>query len=471
MRQIPKHEVTRRRFIGLAAGGVATTAAAASRAAEVGAQPTRMPNVVYLFSDEHRYQSMASSELPQVHTPQMARMAEQGVSFTHCISNYPVCSPYRAILMTGRWPYQQGVIDNKIPLSPAGMTIGKAFRATRYRTGYIGKWHLGGTRAEPFGFDLSLIWSNTNTHYDRSKYHPRDGGPVTPKGYNATLMTDQALEFMTTHRDEPFFLMLSWNPPHSNFLDAPADKKALYPKNSLPRRENTQFDDDAPAPKGKQRIWKQNDDPHYRGYHAHVTAIDEELGRVIAKLDELGIAEDTIVVYTSDHGSMLGSHGLGSKRQPYEESIRVPFLVRWPGAIPAGKTVDRLFGAVDIMPTVCGLAGVPVPESCQGQDFSEAILGEGGPVPESQFIMHISKENASSGNNHPAPLFRGVRTPRYTYAVYPDRPWCLYDNEQDPFQLDNLIDDPDKASLRRELHKTMADWLLKAEDPFDPPPL
>ena len=453
--------------MGLTAGSIA--AAATSRAAEIHAQRTPMPNVVYLFSDEHRYQSMACSELPEIHTPHMARLTGQGISFTHCISNYPVCSPYRAILMTGRWPYQQGVIDNNIALSPDEMTIGKAFQAAGYRTGYIGKWHLGGLRAEPFGFEHSLIWSKTNTHYDRSEYHPRNGTPVRPKGYNATLMTDQAIEFMTAHRDEPFFLMVSWNPPHSNFLDAPKDKKAQYPEDSLPRRQNTQLDNDTAGPADKRRIWKQNDGPHYRGYHAHVTAIDEELGRITAKLDELGIAQDTIVVYTSDHGSMLGSHGLGSKRQPYEESIRVPFLIRWPGTIPPGKAVDRLFGTIDIMPTLCSLARVPVPETCVGLDFSQAIIAQGGPTPESQPIMHISKENASGGNSHPAPIFRGVRTPRHTYAVYPDRPWCLFDNDRDPYQLENLIDDPDKAELRTELHKMTAHWLAEAEDPFELP--
>ncbi|MBN2311209.1 MAG: sulfatase [Candidatus Hydrogenedentes bacterium] len=455
--------LTRRRFMGSVAAG-AVSATAASCISRPGSTGPRRPNVVYVFSDEHRHQSMGITELPELHTPNMARLARQGVQFTHCISNYPVCSPHRAILMSGRWPYQQGVIDNNIPLGSDGATLGKAFLGAGYRTGYIGKWHLGGTRAEPFGFEESLIWTRTGAHWDKSLYHPREGEPVQPTGYNATLMTDQALDYIARHRDEPFFLMLSLNPPHANFLDAPEGKKALYPEGSLPRRPNVDL---ASAPDdGPPRIWHQNSWPYYQGYHAHVSAVDDELGRVMAALDTLGLAEDTILAYSSDHGSMLGSHGLGSKRQPYEESIRVPFLIRWPRAIPRNTKLGPLFGSIDIMPTLCGLCGLPIPPSCMGLDFSPALRGGRGPEPKSQFIMHISKNNASGAQNHPAPIFRGVRTPRHTYAVYADRPWCLFDNEQDPYQLRNLIDEAGQKPLIAELDGVLKQWLRRAGDPF-----
>lgn len=457
-------KLPRREFMGR----VATGAAAAALSSCVSASSTkgrRKPNVIYAFSDEHRWQSMSFAQMPGLHTPNMQALASQGVTFTHCISNYPVCSPHRAILMTGRWPHQQGMIDNNLQLSPDEMTLGKAFKAAGYDTGYVGKWHLGGTRAEPFGFDLSLIWSGTNNHWDKSKYHPRDAGPVQPKGYNATLMTGQALRYIEEHRGNPFFLMLSWNPPHSNFLDPPPEKLALYPEGSLPRRENVPADARS-GEKGDKRIWGQNSWPYYRGYHAHISANDDELGRIMAKLDELGLAEDTILVYSSDHGTMMGSHGLGSKRQPYEESIRVPFCIRWPGVIPAGVASHALFGTIDIMPTLCSLCGLSIPVTCMGRDFSPTLRGGQGPDPEMQFIMHISKKNASHGDKHPAPIFRGVRTRRYTYAHYPDRPWCLFDNEEDPYQLNNLIDDSSKAALRKELDKRLREFLREAEDPF-----
>ena len=388
--------------------------------------------------------------------------------FTRCISNYAVCSPMRAMLLTGRWPYDQktldgspGMIDNDYRLSPDQTCIGHVFRNAGYRTGYVGKWHLGGRRAEPFGFDHSLIWTHTNDHW-HSAYHPATGKPVRATEYNARLMTDQAIEFFEGNRRDPFFLMLSWNPPHSNFLDPPREKKALYPNAaSLPDRPNVRL---ANAPRRKRRHLAT-----YRGYHAHVSAIDDELGRVMRCLNELHLADDTILVYASDHGSMLASHDVGGKRQPFEESIRVPFIVRWPGRIPAASRPAPLFGAIDMFPTLCALAGLPVPSHCAGQDFSPWLRGGHGPDPESQFIMHISKRHASGGVKHPAPLFRGVTTGRWTYAAYPDRPWCLFDNQEDPFQLDNRIDDPALRPVRERLHAMTGDWVRIAHDPIHLP--
>jgi len=439
---------------------VAIHALAASRA---------NPNVIFVFSDEHRYQSMGHTEMPALKTPTMDRMAADGFSFRQCVSNYPVCSPYRAMVMTGKWPYQTGVIDNGIALSPEEGTVGKAFQAAGYRTGYIGKWHLEGTRAEPFGFDTSLIWEGTNNHYDVSEYYPASGYPVKPKGYNATLMTDQALNFIEENKAHPFFLMLSINPPHSKFTDAPPEKRALYPEGSLPYRPNY-GQADAPG----ETIFGQNGWPHYEGYHAHISAVDDELKRILDALEAAGIAEDTIVVYSSDHGSMHGSHGVGSKRQPYEESLRIPLIVYSPGRFPAGGASDVLIGAIDMVPTLCGLARIEPPTGCVGVDYSPYVRGSDYsgllPVsPDSQFIMHIAKDNASGGDEHPAPIFRGVRTTRYTYAVGEEGDLCLFDNVADPYQLKNLIDNPEYAALREELRTRLARWLKRAGDPFVPP--
>jgi arylsulfatase A-like enzyme len=425
------------------------------------AQRLDRPNVLFVFSDEHRYQSMGHTEMPAMKTPTMDRMAAGGFSFTQCVSNYPVCSPYRAMVLSGKWPLQTGIIDNNIPLSPQGGTIGKAFQAAGYRTGYIGKWHLGGTRAEPFGFDTSLVWEGTNTHYDKAEFYPANGHPVKPEGYNATRMTDQALRFIAENKAHPFFLMLSLNPPHSDFTDAPPEKRALYPEGSLPYRPNY---GGASAPEGT--IFAQNGWPYYEGYHAHISAVDDELRRILDALDHEDIARDTIVVYSSDHGSMQGSHGVGSKRQPYEESLRVPLIIYGPGRVPVGLSSPALIGAIDMAPTLCGLAGITPPAGRMGEDYSGIVQGKDAPAPDAQFIMHIAKDNASGGGEHPAPIFRGVRTSRYTYAVGPDAPMYLFDNTADPYQLNNLITDPAYAALREELRARLARWLKRAEDPF-----
>jgi arylsulfatase A-like enzyme len=454
--------VGRRTFLRTAAGAAAAMASLGAEAPS----SRRRPNVIYAFSDEHRWQSMSFTEMPELRTPHMARMAEEGVEFTHCISSYPVCSPHRAMLVTSRWPYRTGIIDNNIDLSPEETTLGDAFRQAGYRTGYIGKWHLGGVRAEPYGFDESLIWDRLGAHWNEARYHPAEGEPVQPRGYNPTLMTDQALDFVERHRDKPFFLMVSWHPPHYQFRDAPEEKKALYPEGSLPWRPNVK----ASARTGEDLpTWAKFDWPDYQGYHAHISAIDDELGRLMARLRELNLEQDTVLVYSSDHGSMFGSHGVGSKRQPYEESIRVPFLVRAPGVVPARRKVNALFGTVDVAPTLCALAGVSVPDSFEGVDYSGYLRGEDGPEPDSQLIMHLSKRQASNAENHPAPLFRGLRSDRYTYAVLPEGGGMLFDNVEDPYQMHNLFEDPGHAERRRDLHRRLVEWLKRTGDPISLP--
>ncbi len=422
---------------------------------------TDLPNIVFVFSDEHRYQSMSFTEMPMIQTPNMAHMAREGFCFHQCVSNYPVCSPYRGMLMTGRWPYQTGMIDNDVDLCESEYTVGDAFKSAGYRTAYIGKWHLGGTRAEPFGFDLSLIWTGTNIHYGNSACHPKGVAPVQPEGYNAALMTDQALDYIAHAGTHPYLLMVSLNPPHSRFTDAPPEKRALYPDGSLPYRPNVRLE----GPKDG-HISRDNGSPHYEGYHAHISAVDEELGRILDAVKQSERGDNTMVIYTSDHGSQFGSHGVGSKRQPFEESLRIPFMVYAPGRVPAGDSSQALMGAPDVMPTLCGLAGIPVPKSCVGQDFSGHILHGAGPEPDAQLIMHISKQNASGGDKHPAPLFRGLRTRRYTYTINEEGPFHLFDNQEDPYQMHNLAAAPEHASLRKDLHARLAALLAEAEDPF-----
>lgn len=448
----------RREFLGTA--GLAAAAIHARANAPQGGR--RRPNVIYAFSDEHRWQSIEGTEQPGLHTPNMVRLAAQSTSFQNCISNYPVCSPYRAMLLTGRWPWQTGVDDNGLTLSPSEITLGKVFKEAGYATGYIGKWHLSdGFRAEPYGYDHSLLWGSLGKHWDESRYFPKDADPVRPKGYNATLMTDQALEFIEQKKDVPFFLTLSWHPPHAVFTDPPEAKKALYPEGSLPRRANTPTDTIKDGNSVFDYGW-----PIYQGYHGHISAIDDELGRLMAKLDELGIAEDTILIYTSDHGSMMGSQGLGGKRQPYEESIRVPLMVRWPGVVPAGRQVDALIGTIDLFPTLCGIAGVEIPDGRMGMDCSAWLQGKEGPRQKAQLIMHLNKDNASKGKGHPAPLFHGLRTTTHTYAERDGQPWILYDLATDPLQKNNLVNTETVADLQKIIKTDMSALVQKHKAPW-----
>jgi len=406
---------------------------------------------------------MPGEAFNEAHTPNLEGFARESMTFRNCISNYPVCSPYRAMLLTGRWPYQTGIIDNALQLRPDEVSIGETFRRAGYRTGYVGKWHLSpGDEGGEFipkgparqGFEDWHVWANTNQHFDRSfTFDPDTGSKIQPTGYNCTLMTNEGLDFIERHRSEPWMLMISWNPPHPNFLDAPPEQKERYQPEALKFRPNAENVNPA---------LRRN----FQGYYGHISGVDAEFGRLLNKLDQTGQAAKTIVVYTSDHGDMMGSHGYGGKRLPWEESCRVPFLIRYPGTIAPGTSAAGLFSTIDIYPTLCGIAGLKAPAHCVGRDLSSAMRGKAANFPESSFLMHIRKENATGGENNPAPLFRGVRTNRHTYAVAEDGRWLLYDNREDPFQVHNLIDDPSAAKLAGDLDGMMLDWLKAAGDPF-----
>ncbi len=453
---------TRREFLG--------TAALAAAGLRPGQAAARRPNLLYVFSDEHRGVSMPGQQFNEAYTPNLERFASQGMTFTNCTSNYPVCSPYRAILMSGRWPYQTGIIDNAIQLSPNEVSLGETFRRAGYRTGYIGKWHLSpGDEGGVFipkgpnrmGFEDWHVWAHTNQHYDTSfTFNPDTGEKIQPKGYNATLMTNQGIDFIERHRSEPWMLMISWNPPHPNYRDAPPDQTKRYDADALKFRPNVGLGS-GPNPQITERLRE-----NFQGYYGHISAVDAEFGRLMKKLDETGQADNTIVVYSADHGDMMGSHGYGGKRLPWEESCRVPFLLRCPGVAAPGSKASGLFSAVDIYPTMCGIAGVPVPGHCVGRDLSAAVRGQDAGFPESSFLMHIQKTHASGGERNPAPLFRGVRTATHTYAIAWNGRWCLYDNREDPYQVHNLIEDAGRAKLRSELDGVVLDWLKKAHDPF-----
>ncbi len=447
-------------------GGLAATGASAR-----GAQRSAPPNVLFVFSDQHRACSMPGEPYNEAAAPALATLASQGTTFTHCISNYPVCSPYRGILLTGRWPRQTGIIDNSYPLRRSEYSLGEAFRDAGYHTGYVGKWHLDARGSEGHalkpegearhGFNEWRAWYNTNPHFDRSHtYDPVTGRQVVPDGYNATLMADDAIRFIEGNRARPWMLTLSLNPPHPPFHDAPPELLRNYPAGELQLRPNT-VRRVTRGVGGRGRDVRRD----LAGYNAHIEGVDREIGRLMECLDQNGLADRTIVVYTSDHGEMLGAQNRTGKRLPHDESCRVPFIVRAPG-MPTGIRTDVLLGAIDLYPTLCGLAGIPVPASCVGQDLSAAVRGESVDGPEHQFLMHISKSHASGGIDHTAPLFRGIRTPRYTYACGEIGRWCLYDHQEDPYQQRNLADDSARVRLMSELDGEVLEYLRQARDRY-----
>ncbi len=463
----------RREFLKQGAAA-STVAALPFQKATTQAKHTRQPNVLYIFSDQHRAHSLPGEQLSEVIAPTLARFRKENVSMDACISNYPLCVPHRAILMSGQYPWQTNVIHNENTLEPRVPGLGETFSKAGYNTSYIGKWHLyhGEGQFVPkgpyrFGFENWHVWANTNKHYDGITFDPETGEKLTMPGYQPTRMTDQALEFITRQKgsEKPWFQVVSWNPPHPPF-DPPAAERNRYDAASIKLRPNVRL----PTPADKLT----NPYPQLQsietlreaeqGYYGAITAIDKEFERLLHALDENGMADDTVVIYTSDHGEMMGSHGHMAKQMPHEESCRVPFFVRLPGSHGKSKSSDALLSSVDIFPTLCGLAGIPVAAHCSGRDLSGIMRGETQQSPEMVFLMN--EQGPSNRQEVNVQTYRGVRTHTHTYAIQLDGRWCLYDNVKDPYQMKNLVKDPSSKDLIRKLEAALINWSKSTGDPF-----
>jgi len=450
---------------------------------------SRKPNIVFVFADQMRRHVLGCYGNEQVSTPNFDRLAADGVRFTDAISVYPVCSPFRAMLMTGRYPMANGTVCNDTAVKNGLPTIAKVCKAHGYATGYIGKWHLEWSR-EPFvpkerrqGFDYWAARNCSHQYFDA--FYCADTPEHIPlRGYEPVGQTELAVKYIRQHRDEPFCLFMSWGPPHAPYI-APDSYMKQFPAEKLKLRANVEerqavaellASDSSLLDQRQQqqrRQWRHrldNDKPMremINGYYAATKALDDCMGRLMQAVDEVGLGEDTIVVFTSDHGDMLGSHRMASKQMPYEESIGIPFLLRYPRKVPAGGVTDALLSPVDIMPTLLSLADLGVPAGIDGRDFSAAAAGGRSDQRDAVLLMKMLPGGNPWLANGVTP-WRGVRTKRYTYARLLDRgPWLLFDHQKDPWQLENLINDPAHADLRAKLEVRMQELLIEAGDPVD----
>lgn len=430
---------------------------------------SRKPNILVVLADQLRASSVGYAGEEPVITPHIDRLAAESAVFSTAVSPTPVCTPYRGSLITGRTALSLGLVLNDIPLAHDEVTIAHAAAAAGYQTIYIGKWHLNGPDrlawvppgAARQGFE---VWAaaNFDHNYDRSIYFAGDSD--TPRqwaGYDAESQTTMALDIIGERTDpRPFCLILSWGPPHHPYRTVPQRYLDMYEPEALPTRAN------CPDPP-REDLW---------GYYAQTTFLDDQMARIVARLDALGIAEDTILAFTSDHGDMHGSHGVYKKQWPWDESIKVPFLVRYPRGVAGGTRHDFPLSAIDIMPTLLGLAGVPVPGRVEGVDLSPFLCGSQEAPPAAVLLMNpcpFSIGDPRGPDQVPSfqgmrMEYRGVRTARHTYVRTIDRPWLLYDNVADPMQVRNLVDDPASQSLRAGLEGQMQALMDRIGDRFEP---
>jgi len=423
------------------------------------------PNVIFVLGDQWRAQATGYSGNKNIKTPNLDKLSSESINFTHAVSSCPVCSPYRASLMTGQRPLTHGVFVNDVYLQPRSTSIAEAFSSANYDTAYIGKWHIDGhgrsnyiPRERRKGFDYWKVLECTHD-YNNSLYYAGDSEEKKYwDGYDAIAQTKDAENYIKKHseNDKPFFMILSWGPPHAPYETAPEEFKKLYRPEDIILRPNV------PENIAQQtREW-------LAGYYAHCTALDSCIESLQKIIRECGIEENTIFVFTSDHGDMLGSQGHTKKQQPWDESIRVPFLIKYP-ELPKWnpREIDAFIDAQDIMPTLLGLCGINIPDSVEGVDFSKHICGEDNPADDTALLLcphPFGQWLRPNGGRE----YRGLRTKRYTYCRDLNGPWLLYDNEKDPYQLNNFVSSLDHNEILKSLNELLSKKLEETNDEFLP---
>lgn len=416
----------------------------------------KRPNIIFIFTDQMRASAMGGAD-ENVKTPNLDKFASEGTRFTRAVSNTPICGPARASIMTGLHTLHHRLVNNDKELETGFRTLAGCLTESGYDCGYIGKWHMGPPDRGAFippgpkrlGFDDFWASYNCNHRYFDGYYYRDKPEPEWIEGYEPFGQTKIAREYIKrkSEQDNPFCMFLSFGPPHCPYKEVPQKYLDMYPENEIELRAN------APGHADKSII---------AGYYAHITALDECFGEIMKTVDEAGIKNNTLVVFTSDHGDMLFSHDRGWKCKPWAESTMVPFITRWPGKVPEGKVTGRLISLVDVMPTLLGIAGVRIPEEVQGRDMSGLLSGGEKNLQDSVFINFPVSPKKFSFNE-----WRGVITERYTYARFRDKSWVLYDDSKDPYQLENLAGSSEHEELEQSLKEKLNHWLEELEDPFE----
>jgi arylsulfatase A-like enzyme len=345
------------------------------------------------------------------------------------------------------------MVDNYIRLDPEIPKLGDAFREAGYNTGYIGKWHLDGDDdpgkyvppERRGGFEWWRGFENSHDHLKGVPVPKEDGTEEWIEGYQPEIQTDVAIEFLEEQADadEPFCLVMSWGPPHTPF-EAPEEYAAMYDAADLDLRENVP---DEMAGEVRENLV---------AYYGMITSLDDQVGRLMAALEENGAADDTVFAVSSDHGEMMGSHGNYGKDIPLEESIHIPLLARYPEGIEAGRVSEAVVSLVDYMPTFLGLCDADIPETVQGRDCSEHVLDSSVEGPDATFLEGcLLRDNP----------WRAIRTAQYLLVV--DRVLegqCLFDTDADPYQRESVLEDPAYEDVRADLHERLLGYVEEYQD-------
>jgi arylsulfatase A-like enzyme len=457
----------------------------------------RRPNVIVVVVDDLRWDELGVAGHPFLETPNIDALAQEGAYFTNAFHSVPLCSPNRASILTGQYPSRHGVIDNvaRNRLSHRLQTFPQALQDDGYETAFLGKWHMGNDPTPRPGFDYWVAIPGQGRTMNPELYE--EGRIHEVPGYITDVLTDRAVSFIETVRDKPFFLYIGHKAIHPDavqlddgsvdltvprgYMPAPRHR-GRYEDAEFPPRENVVPGSEAltgkPAlqralnMKYSPEIMEEFGEDELDPGSSHETivrraemllAVDDGLGRIMETLEAQGILDETFVLFTSDNGFFYGEHNLSLERRlPYEESIRTPLIVRYPTVTEGGEQVHGLVASVDLAPTVLEIAGTPIGEHIQGQSFVPLLMGDDSKARESVLVEFYTYEN-------PFPWlldmdYRALRTDRYKLIHWVRYPGDgeLYDLQEDPFEMRNLIDDPAMAGILADLRSRMEKEVLLA---------
>ncbi len=463
----------------------------------VGSENQERPNIIFIFMDDHASHAISAYGSKINQTPNIDRIANEGMRFDNCFCTNSICAPSRAVILTGKHSHLNGVIDNRKRFDGSQTTFPKLLQKAGYQTAMIGKWHL---KSDPTGFDFWKVLIGQGPYYNPPLKTPE--GVEKHTGYTTDILTDVTLDWLKTKRDKnkPFMLMYQHKAPHRNWQPGP-DHLTMYDDKTIPEPA-TLFDDYSnrtsatntqkmtianhmnkrdlklvpPGNLTEEQLekWNAAYDPknekfeeanlsgdelvrwkyqrYIKDYLRCIASVDDNVGRLLDYLDETGLAENTVVIYSSDQGFYLGDHGWFDKRWMYEESLRMPFMVRWPGVIEPGSTNDDLVQNLDFAETFLDIAGSNIPKEMQGQSLVPLMKGQTpGEWRDSIYYHYYEFPGAHSVRRH-----YGVRTKRYKLIYYYNiDEWELFDLQRDPEELNSVYDNPTYEPVIKRLKKEL----------------
>ena len=459
----------------------------------------RLPNVLWVFGDQHRAHATSYRGDPNVFTPNIDNLAREGMRFDGAVAGAPWCTPFRAALLTGRYPHQTGAVRTPSPLPPEIPTVAHAFEGAGYHTAYVGKWHLDGgnfpTHYVPpkrrGGFRYWMGYENNNNQHECYVYGTDSEQPQRLPGYETDALSDLLIAHLRRHvgaagngegaggltpatagpEYTPFFAVLSVQPPHGPNVtptNPPYGARRIHPA-AIELRRNV------PVTSSVERRARFD----LAGYYAMIENLDYNIGRIRTALTEMGVDRDTYVVFFSDHGDMMGSHGQFGKSTPWEEAIRVPFIVHRAGGdyhMRTGSCVAPI-NHVDVAPTSLGLCGIAAPEGMVGYDYSAHCIRADAPEyrgnpqpaaePQSAYLQQIPPKLHARTTSQP---WRGVVTrDGWKYTCTPGSDWMLFDTANDPYEQANYVFDAACQEQKERCHRLLSDWITSTGDRFPLP--